>query len=610
MANQYTQVVNNAQTRFTNAPMGELEFSRMISTPQVLTTFNAGDIVPIYCEEILPNSTYNIDLDYVIRQATALVPSMGQMECDVYAFFVPNRIVNHSWKNVMGENTSGAWTAPEVSLVPLLADEVADSVQIPVGSIADYYGFPTQMPIPADILRQCNDLKFRGYLEIYNNYFRDQNYQPPIPYSKLNIYEGFLQPVGTSVGIDYLDYTDTPTNNGIPDGSSPGGAVVKAVYGDGFVPDSSSQVSVSPRNTAWSALSAPLKANKFHDYFTSVLPSPQKHEGSIMVSSLGIAPVYTDGENVYAQNYPLTWTSMSGDQIGQSLLGLDFNQKTVVGGATGINLSNAAAAPNNLVADLSQASGFTIDDLRMSSAIQQVFEILGRSGSRYREFINAFFGLDVDNPFDDIPTCIGHVRRGLDLYQTAQTSATVAGGTPQASLAAFGYTNKGGHVTQKTFIEHGYLHILCVVRHRNIYSSLLTRDNFRMNMLDFYSYPLANISEQPVYTREINPFASETDGVFGYQEAWAEYRMSPDRVSGYMRPGVNLSLSMWNYADEFDSGLEIADGSWIKSNSSEVLDRGTSSSEEYAPQFKAQFMFKIDKQLPMPTYSVAGLDII
>ena len=130
-----------------------------------------------------------------------------------------------------------------------------------------------------------------------------------------------------------------------------------------------------------------------------------------------------------------------------------------------------------------------------------------------------------------------------------------------------------------------------------------------MEQMDFYQYPLANISEQPVYTREINPFYSNPEQVFGYQEAWAEYRMEPDRVSGYMRTGIDGSLSHWNYADEFSSELAISDGDWLRSNTDEIMRRSTATADENIPQFKAKFTFKIHKQLPMPTYSMSGLDI-
>ena len=582
------------------------------------TTFNAGDIVPIMCEEVLPHSSFSVDLDFVIRQSTVLVPSMGQMFVDVFSFFVPNRVVNKSWKMVMGENTSGDWTANEVSLAPLLGNEVNSSIQIPVGSVADYYGYPTQMALPASVLRQCHDLKIRGYLECYNNYFRDQNYQPAIPSSKLNVYNGFLRPVDTAVSLNPAQSgTLSIGPNTESDGSTPRGAIVETLYGSGN-PIMSASISLPPRLTSFSALDKPLKANKMHDYFTSGLPSPQKGL-SVTISSLVPMPVVvgapheiTPGSDSFMS---VKMTNGSSPEAGSGSWRLfGYGEEDTPEAVIQVNKGNTTIGSNsypvfdNLYAD-PEGSSVTLNDLRMSAAMQQVYEILGRGGSRYVEYINSFFGLDIDNPFDDIPTLLGHFRRELDLFQTAQTSASTDQ-SAQGNLAAFGYTNKGGHVLTYTAKEHGYIHTFVIVRHKNIYSSLLTRDNFRRSMLDFYQYPLANISEQPVYTREINPFAQDPSGVWAYQEAWAEYRMMPDRVSGLMRPGIDQSLAVWNYADNFNSNLSILDGTWLESNSASVLNRSVAITDSEQPQFKAQFVFRVTKELPMPTYSVAGLDII
>ena len=62
MANRYTQNVHSAQTHFTKAPVGELEFSTMHTRPREVTTFNAGEIVPIFCQEVLPHDTFFQDL--------------------------------------------------------------------------------------------------------------------------------------------------------------------------------------------------------------------------------------------------------------------------------------------------------------------------------------------------------------------------------------------------------------------------------------------------------------------------------------------------------------------------------------------------------------------
>lgn len=619
------------RTRFAAALFSDVEHSRMTAVPTHWTCMNAGDIVPIYCREVLPHESLSVSVDAVIRQTTLLTPTMDNMMVDIYAFFVQNRVVNESWINVMGENTSGSWIAPQVSLAPLYTG--SKPVQIPVGSVADYYGYPTQAQMPAAVLQNCNDLRFRGYLEIYNTRFRDQNYQPPIPYSKLNVYEGFLEPAGVSVGLTVSSssgFPDVVSVNSVADGSFGVGAVVKAIAGDGGSLNSLS--SIGSRKTVFSALGKPLKANKLHDYFTSVLPTPQK--GSEVTFNLGASAPVTFDTYSFPGSAPSSANFPSGVPLAFVPSGpLSNNQRY------GLYLyTNGASSPTNYagfradssgeadqptiniigtnlraMADLSKATAITLSELRQGAAIQQVYEILARGGSRYREFVASFFGIEAENPYNDIPDYLGHIRRNLDLYQTAQTSSSQDGGTPQGNLAAFGYTATNGELFHKTFLEHGYVHIFAVVRHRNVYASYMPRDMFRMNTLDFYTPPLANISEQPVYTREINPFYSDTEAVFGYQEAWAEYRFEPDMVSSYMRPGVDTSLAIWNYADEFDSSLAIADDEFMQSNSQEILDRTLavqSTGENSQPQFKAMFKFKVDKDLPMPTYSVPGMDIL
>ncbi|QXN75098.1 major capsid protein [Microvirus mar26] len=614
----FNQIVNgNTNVHFSKAMFGENESSRMTATPVHLTTFNAGDLVPIYCREILPDESIDMSMDFVIRQTTLLAPTMGSMHVDIYAFFVPNRIVNQSWKALQGENISGSWTAPSVSLAPLVGSSSADSIQVPVGSVADYYGFPTQAPLPKSVLSRCHDLKFRGYVMIWNEWFRDQNYQPPIAMSTLNVYQGFFDSSVSAVAIDGAN-NPASLDTSRADGSFGAGAVKYSIYssGDNSV---SSSIGAASSGGRFRALSKPLKANKLHDYFTSVLPSPQKGQSVFAPASgqISSVPVITDADHSVIGSAPLRgYAGFPVNNPRSLFLGsaTSGNSNVIADGSSGQSVTSSEGfVPTNLVtapgAEVT-GLGLSVDDIRMAAAIQQVYETLARGGSRYRSIISSFFGIDVDDPFSDIPECLGHISRDLDLYQTAQTSASQSGSTAQGNLAAFGYTSSGGHLFSHRFVEHGYLHVFAVVRHRNIYPSYMARDNFRMNMLDFYTPPLANISEQPVFAREVNPFAPNPNDAFGYQEPWAEYRFEPDQVSGYMRPGVDESLSLWNYADDFDSGLQIANGNWLKSNSQEVLDRTLAVTSSVSPQLKGQFLFKVDKTLPMPVYSVPGMDII
>lgn len=617
MSQSYSRLGDVSGVRFSKASFHNVPDSTVTTVHTHITTFDAGRLIPIGCFEVLPRSQFSMNLDDVIRQITLLTPTMGQLEATVTAFFVPNRIVNDSWRAVQGENFSGSWVAPEVSLAPLYDGNSLD-VKIPVGSLADYYGFPTQEPLPATLLKECHDLKFRGYTMIWNEFFRDQNYQPPIPISYLNVYEGFFEN-GAIFKLGGTSNAELVEDTTLPDGTYPNGAIAHAIYGS-TTPTLSATIP-SPHSGQLNALAKPLRVNKFHDYFTSVLPNPQKGPTvySPVSGQIGSSiPVVTSP----LSEAPVTNTPLMFREVTTGAIPLDRTLVTEQGHIATGPLSQGegrALYPYNLVTAVNApvtGLSMSIDDLRMSAAIQQYYEILARGGSRYREIVQTMFGLEVDNPFSDVPVCLCRETFSLDTYQTAQTSASETGSTPQGNLAAFGYTAKGGHLFDSTFVEHGYIHVFVVVRHRNLYSSYFGKDNLRRNGLDFYTPPFANISNQPVYTYEINPFSSDTSQIFGYQEAWAEYRFDPDRVSGFMRPGIrdgdnnNVSLAVWNYADDFDPNLKIADRDWLLSNTEEVVNRTVAQTSNVAPQFKGQFRFTITKTLPMPTESVPGMDII
>lgn len=637
MSNRYNQGTHfSGATRFVQTPMAEVEFSKMVSPMRVLTDMNAGDIVPVLCLETLPHSTFSIDFNYVNRLLSALyVPVMGDLVFDVFAFHCPTRVVNRSWKNVLGENTSGFWSAPEVDLAPLCKYDLGSSIQIEPGSIADYYDLPTQAPIYKTVLSQMSDTIPRQYYEIYNTYFRDQNYQPAIPYSKLNIFQGFLEPSLTLGNISI-----NPSNI-ITDGSADNGAIAESLFGERCRTEypGSDVVSWNSRFSPPSGIrnfnGKPLKANKLHDAITSVLPAPQKG-AEVVFSAAQSLPVDWSLGNISvfgSSTKGIEIASSSGIQ-GEGYSSLDFYHTNH--GATGSILIGGAGADSNApTTSLGALSGsvpkvvgwnvngsvdipgLSLNDLRNAIATQHVLELLARGGSRYWSFLKSFFGIEVDDPFPDIPTQIGHYRSTLDMYQVAQTSQSTED-SAQASLAAFGYSTNGSGLFTKTFIEHGFIHVFAVIRHKSIYPTFTPPHWFKRKTLDFYLPQFANISEQPIRTAILNPFDHDAmEKCVGFQEAFWDYRYDLDRVRGGLRSGIPGSLDVWHYGNKFDEAFTHVNGDWLVSDTQDILDRAlrVPSAEADSPtgriaQFICQFDFKITKQLPMPVYSIPGLDTI
>lgn len=125
-------------------------------------------------------------------------------------------------------------------------------------------------------------------------------------------------------------------------------------------------------------------------------------------------------------------------------------------------------------------------------------------------------------------------------------------------------------------------------------------------MTDYYFPVFANIGNQPVLKKEIYAQGTDADSnVWGYQEAWADYRYHPDRVSAYMRPNVSGSLASWHYADNYTSEPYLS-ASWMQEDQT-MVDRTLAVTSSSAPQLIADFLCDATYVRAMPLYSVPGL---
>ncbi len=589
----------NNQSRFSQNPQLELKRSSFYRETGVKTTFNAGDLIPLYVDEILPGDTVSMDMGSVLRMTTPIHPIMDNANFETFWFFVPYRLL---WENfehfITGGLDAGEWDAPTVyehpAVRPKLAAPSGDSefMGYPHKSLADYMGIPVGMvtnelgtPLGwLDPVDGVNALPFRAYAKIWNDWFRSSSIQSEI---LIPITDGLTTPVVGS-----------------------------------FSDDGDMIVSSDPSTCVYGG--ALLKANKYHDYFTSALLEPQRGqpvgiplEGAIPVTTKRTGEDWTIpvnanplmffkqdsfGVNSSFGGYACDYGEMSGDTVG-----IGLHEKTQ---GEGSSLTFPTLYPSNLIAyaDEHNTLQVSINDLRHAIAVQHILEIDARSGSgRYIDLLKGHFGVTSPDARFQRAEYLGGESIPINVDQVLQTSATNEV-SPQGNAAAFSLTASSGGVFTKSFTEHGILMCLGVVRHVHTYQQGLAKMWSRKDRYDYYWPSLANISEQAVLNKEIflSGLSSVDNEVFGYQEAWAEYRYKPSLVTGAMRSNYPQSLDVWHFADDYSDTPHLS-SEWLQEGSEEI-DRTLAVSSAVEDQFIGDFAFKPQYYRVMPVYSVPGLE--
>lgn len=539
-----------------------------------VTTFDSGYLVPLMWDRVLPGDEKKIRYSGLARMATPYHPVMDNANLDVWCFFVPDRLWWEHAKEFYGENKDASFNPDGTYIMPYLDFErysvkVSDSdvftSEEGIGSLNDYFGFPTRFDVGIG-LTYDNIPEFRStaglhrcYQLIWNDYYRNSSIQPALQLS-----------TGDTVTFD-----------------------------------------------EWNVIRKIRKVCKYPDYYTSLLREPQA--GDDVTLPLGDwAPVVTrsvdtdydnnpsmkirnaDGTEYQAplSGVPLSYTS----DLGMTVGGVDFTKDT----------SGLGVYPSNLWADLTSATASTINNLRAAITVQQLLEIDSMAGKRYQQILQAHFGVFTPDATLQRPELLGATRTMVGMRQVLQTSAS-EDGSPQGNTAAFSLTDINNEwICNKAFTEPGFIIVLGAVRPYHSYSQGLDPLLTKLNRYDHYWPVFDNLGNQPVplsavyctVLKETQIEGSEiSDVVFGYQEAWTEYRIKQNRVSGLMRPDVPTSLATWNYSTYFTNPPTL--NSAFVEEDPELIDRTIAVQNE--PQFILDSYFDYIDVKNMSVHSIPGL---
>lgn len=518
---------------------------------RVLTTFNAGKLIPLWNREMLPGETIDIPFGFSVRSQTPIRPVFDDAYLDLFVFYCPDRLVLDSFEQVMGANKTGYWVDQTEHSIPVCKTAVGKT-WLP-GSVADYMGLDVLGGDTAGV----NSLRFRMYSLIWNEYFRDQNTQSPAV---------------------------CPTNdNDVTHPTALGGSPWQTAYKGGDL----------------------LPVNRLPDYFSTCTPGPLKANNVVSVG-LDDVPVLDGVFDHVSTAVSPKWKYWDSDE--KEFFG-GYDPVRLVGSDSGTYEGSEETDGDNLYTSLvakTSSVGISINDLRFAFQLQKLLE-RDLYGTRYTEILQSHFNVSAQDARLQRPELFGWRRYRLNQQQVAQTSATGDTGTPQGNVAAYSLTVgvSGNQNKIKVYSpEHGYVFVMGCIRVKHTYQQGNDRSWYRFGRYDFAWPEFVGLGNQPVYKREI--YSGGGKSVFGYQEYAADYRYNRRFTTGQMRSGVSGTLDSWHYGDVYNS-TPFLGSDWMQDNSKDLIDRTLAVTSEVADQFFGAFEFPIELTTWLPMYSIPGM---
>lgn len=549
-----SNVYRNGQTAYIGN-IRRTKFLKPIKT--VTTTMTVGKLYPIRWEEVIPGSNWKSNVSFTCTLTSAyLRPVKDNLFMDVYSFAVPCRLLQDGWEEIFGSSSPSAYTQDELGEVCT----TSKAQTVSYNTVAERLGLPLG-PVPKGI----SILPLRAFALIWNEWFRNQNVD-----GEVLVQTGDTWSESTE-GFNTNEWSPTNYTGKLPN------------------------------------------VTRLKDYFSVAVPSPQKGVAVPVSFISGTAPVdvgpdvhnFTDdslrlfasGGTLSANNvFPL---QLAGDGDTGGELSVDVDQGTTA------SVGSLAITGSNMVVDGSSLAVGNVNDLRLAFALQRMQE-LDIFGGRYREYLKAHYNVDNGDARMQIPEFLGGRRTDLNNQTIAQTSQATTE-SPLGALAGYSDT-ANAHVAgfSKAFTEHTIIMTVACIRQRHTYQQGINVKWTRSKRADFYDPCFAHIGNQPIYQSELYGNVAALKGnVFGYKEAWSEYKQSFNEITGQARTGAPNSLDIYHFADYYSSAPVL--GQQFIEETDEYFARTVAVEPSGQDPFIVDFAFNDTVVLPMPLNCDPGL---
>lgn len=459
-----------------------------------------GSLTPVVCMDVVPGDRVNLESNLFVRFAPMIAPIMHRVNAYIHYFYVPNRIIWDGFEDFItgGENGQDETVWPYFDIDFSSGNQ--NGLSSTVGSLADYLGLPTNQDVfigggTSYSERKVSALPFAAYSKIWNDYYRDQNFQEELDPSKK-----------------------------IVDGNN-----INPIY----------QEHGKLRQRAWQ-----------HDYFTSALPWIQKGPQAMLPLDPQADVKLKDTFAFQTQNVVDSTDTLVGSAT------LTSNSAGPTAGALWSGTANKAVwlDPNStMYADIADAQAeSTIANLRRAFRLQEWLEKNARGGSRYTESIEVHFGVRSSDARVQRPEYLGGFSAPVKISEVLQTSETSQTSTPQGNMAGHAMVMGSGKKCSYYVEEHGYIMGILSVMPMSTYQQGIPKHFLRRDKFDYYWPEFAHIGEQAIEENEIGIATGDLkkgEDVWGYTPRYSEYKFIPSTVHGDMR----TTLDFWHMGRKFNT---------------------------------------------------------